>query len=78
MIQRTLKIIIVLFFLTFLTGGLTAQMMGPQDPGNGPEAGDPPLGGGAAAGEGTLLLISMGLAYSGFKISISGNKQNKN
>jgi len=40
----------------------------PGDPGSEPQVGDPPLGGGAPIGSGTLLLIGFGAAYSSNKI----------
>ncbi len=44
-----------------------AQMRGPNDPGGDP-TGNPPLGGGAPIGSGTLILIGLGAAYAGKKI----------
>lgn len=45
-----------------------AQMMGPEDPGTGPEAGDPPVGGGAPVGGGIIILLTFGVAYGGKKV----------
>ncbi|NOX85318.1 MAG: hypothetical protein GXO86_05045 [Chlorobi bacterium] len=59
-------IFIAVFLLTSLFG--FSQMMAPQDPGNGPQSGDPPIGGGAPVGSGTIILLSLGIAYGGIKI----------
>ena len=44
-----------------------SQVKEPGDPGGTP-TGQPPLGGGAPIGGGTLILLGLGAAYGGFKI----------
>jgi len=39
----------------------------PGDPGVEPGSGDPPLGGGAPIGSGSLLLVGLAAAYGGYK-----------
>lgn len=57
-------LIIVLFF--FFTLSASGQMLEPDDPGGDP-VGEDPLGGGAPVSGGTLILISMGMAYGARK-----------
>jgi len=46
-----------------------AQMTAPSDPGGDPEGGGDPLGGGGAPiGSGTIILMSLGVAYGARKI----------
>lgn len=69
-------IMIVLFQLFAITG--FSQMMAPNDPGGGPQGGDPPIGGGSApVGSGIFILMSLGVAYGGKKVFhlVSQNKQ---
>ena len=62
---RKYMLVIVFLFIT-VTG--FSQMMGPSDPGNGPQSGDPPIGGGAPVGSGMYFLLSLGMAYGGKKV----------
>lgn len=43
-------------------------MTAPVDPGGEPEGSDPPLGGGAPVGEGTIVMLIMAAAYGGKKV----------
>ena len=45
-----------------------AQVTEPEDPGGGPELGDPPLGGGAPIGGGVIVLLLLGTVYGGKKV----------
>lgn len=65
-----LSLIIVLMSLFSYAGS-----EGPGDPGINPNPGDPPLGGGAPIGSGTILLIGMGIAYSTYKLHKTGSKK---
>lgn len=44
------------------------QMTTPSDPGNNPEHGDPPLGGGAPVDGGIGILLTLGAAYGAKKL----------
>jgi len=66
--NRSIKKIIAGFAFVFISSISFAQMMGPQDPGSGPEANDPPVGGGASLSGGVILLLTLGAAYGGKKI----------
>lgn len=44
-----------------------AQMMGPSDPGSGPQTGDPPIGGGAPLSGGVIALMVFSVAYGSKK-----------
>ncbi len=65
---KHLKNIIVSLAFVFIASFSFAQMLGPEDPGNGPEAGDPPVGGGAPLSGGVILLLTLGTAYGGKKV----------
>jgi len=54
-----------------------AQVKEPGDPGGTP-VGEPPLGGGAPIGGGTLILLGLGAAYGGFKVKKSTDTGRKN
>ena len=61
-----ISILIGLFSIMPYVGN--AQFGSPPDPGGPPSKGNPPLGGGSAPiGEGTALLISLGMAYAARK-----------
>ena len=60
-------LIIVLFSLLSITS--YGQMLEPDDPGGDP-VGEDPLGGGAPISGGTLLLISMGVAYGASRLYV--------
>ena len=59
-------IIMVVFLLITITG--YSQMMAPQDPGSGPQLGDPPIGGGAPVGSGVIVLLTLGAIYGSKKV----------
>jgi len=61
-----MKYIIMVVFL-FITATGFSQMMGPQDPGNGPQPSDPPIGGGAPVGSGIAVLLTLGVLYGSRK-----------
>lgn len=65
---RNIKKIIVGFAFVFISSISFAQMMGPQDPGSGPEANDPAVGGDASLSGGVMLLLTLGAAYGGKKV----------
>ena len=69
------KYIMIVLFQLFAIAGFS-QMMSPNNPGNGPQSGDPPLGGGAPVGSGIFILMSLGVAYGGKKVFhlVSQNK----
>jgi len=60
----TTTILTSFFFVLSLTVMASSE---PGDPGAEPGSGDPPLGGGAPIGSGSLLLIGMAAAYGGYK-----------
>jgi hypothetical protein len=64
------KTLINLFLLALIicTGSLFAQVPPHPNDGGGPGSGDIPVGGGASVGGGLLILLSLGLGYSGKKI----------
>lgn len=59
-------LIIILFQIFSITA--IGQMTAPVDPGGEPEGSDPPLGGGAPVGEGTIVMLIMAAAYGGKKV----------
>lgn len=65
---KYLKKIIISLVFVFATSFSFAQMMSPQDPGNGPSGSDPPIGGGAPVSGGIALLLSLGAVYGGKKV----------
>ncbi len=68
-----MRYIFVIVFLLITVSGFS-QMMGPQDPGNGPQQGDPPIGGGAPVGSGMIIMLSLGMAYGSIKYFELKNK----
>ena len=64
------KYLSFIFATLFLIFSFTAfaEMTGPEDPGGGPELGDPPLGGGAPVGSGVAVLVLLGIGYGGKKV----------
>ena len=52
---------ILLMLSGFFSNVLFAQ--GPPDPGGSPVFSSPPLGGGAPIGNGTFILVTLGIAY---------------
>ncbi len=64
--MKRLKIILLLLSLQVSFIGF-AQSTGPSDPGNDPTGEEPPLGGGAPIGSGTLLLLGLGAFYGSIK-----------
>lgn len=60
-------LVISLFLATF---SLNAQTMAPSDPPGGPGTGSggTPIGGNAPIGAGSIMLLSLGLAYGGKKL----------
>jgi len=65
--MKKLKYFLALI-ICFLTVSGFSQMLGPEDPGSGPEAGDDPIGGSAPIGSGIVILLSLGAAYGGKKL----------
>ncbi len=66
--MKKLLSIITLAVIVFLTATPTfAQSTQPGDPGGDP-TGEPPIGGGAPIGGGTLILLALGAAYGGKKV----------
>ncbi len=65
---KYLKKIIISLVFVFATSFSFAQMMSPQDPGNGPTGSDPPVGGGAPISGGIIVLLTLGAAYGGKKV----------
>ncbi len=61
--------IAIVISMSFLLNSnyLGAQSTSPSDPGGSPESGTP-LGGGAPIGDGTTVLMLLGIAYGGRKI----------
>ena len=72
--KNILAIILTSFF--FVLSFVVMAESEPGDPGIGPSG--PPLGGGAAIGGGTLILIGLGVAYGAKKVYnlIEENKEN--
>ncbi len=67
MIKATMKSL--LFILLFLCFTLISKADLPPDPGTGgPGTGDDPVGGGSPVGCGLIILISLGVSYSSYKI----------
>jgi len=64
--KKILSIIAVLMF--FLSFSLSAQMLGPSDPGGSPGVDDDPIGGGAPIGGGSFILMGLAAAYGGKKV----------
>lgn len=62
------KFIITIFLILASFTGFT-QVKEPGDPGGTP-TGEPPLGGGAPIGGGTLILLSLGAFYGVYKKSL--------
>ena len=64
------KYLSFIFATLFLIFSFTAfaEMTGPEDPGGGPELGDPPLGGGAPISSGVVVLLVLGIGYGGKKV----------
>ncbi len=75
MLKIFIKTVVVFLFLFSINAGVQAQMTNPEDPGGDPEAGDPPLGGGAPIGESALLFLSFGMVYSGLKLIRTKNNK---
>jgi len=67
MLNRIYKYTIAVVFM-LLSVTTFAQMMAPNDPGSGPQAGDPPIGGGAPIGSGMFVMMALGAAYGGKKV----------
>lgn len=66
-----MKKIRYIFFILFQVVAIAsfAQMTSPGDPGGDPEGGGPPLGGGGAPiGSGTIVLMSLAVAYGAKKL----------
>jgi len=64
---KYINIIILSLILTISASDSFSQQKGPSDPPGGPGI-NPPVGGGAPIGGGTLILIGLGAAYGAKKV----------
>ena len=65
--MKYLKKIIFTLAFVFIASFSFADT-GPGDPGSGPAASDPPIGGGAPLAGGIAVLLTLGAAYGGKKV----------
>jgi hypothetical protein len=64
--KNIIRTFIVISFLTVSPFFLTAQVMGPSDPGAAPQG--QPIGGGAPVGGGLFILLGLSAVYGGNKV----------
>ena len=66
--KKIIRTFIVISFLTALPLFSIGQVLGPNDPGTGPQPGDTPVGGDAPIGGGLFILLGLGAAYGGKRV----------